>query len=110
MEDKIPLGNAMATPVCHYCGNAITGTKPRIYCSDRCRVNAWKLRNRNKVPIAKLPKGNKRKDCTVYECPQCETRYLGVQRCDDCGLFCKKVGTGGLCPSCDEVVAFIDLI
>jgi hypothetical protein len=47
---------------------------------------------------------------TVYECPSCQARYLGAQRCDDCQLFCRRVGPGGLCPHCDEPVAVGDLI
>ena len=37
-------------------------------------------------------------------------RYLGTQRCDECGVFCKRVGPGGPCPHCDEPVAVADLI
>lgn len=47
---------------------------------------------------------------TVYECPSCQARYLGAQRCPDCQLFCRRVGPGGLCPHCDEPVAVGDLI
>jgi hypothetical protein len=47
---------------------------------------------------------------TVYECPTCETRFLGVQRCADCGVFCRRVGPGGPCPHCDEPVALADLL
>jgi transposase len=25
---------------------------------------------------------------TVYCCPECDVRYLGQQRCADCGVFC----------------------
>jgi len=46
----------------------------------------------------------------VYQCPECERRYLGVQICEDCHTFCRRRGPGGLCPSCDEPVAFADLI
>ena len=46
---------------------------------------------------------------TVYECPACETRYLGEQRCPDCHLFCRRIGPGGACPHCDEPVALVDL-
>ncbi len=45
----------------------------------------------------------------VYECPDCETRYLDERRCLDCGLFCRRVGTGSNCPHCDEPVAVTDL-
>ncbi|MBI4213856.1 MAG: hypothetical protein HY534_06045 [Chloroflexi bacterium] len=47
---------------------------------------------------------------TVYECPSCETRFLGEQRCPDCGIFCGRIGPGGLCPHCDEPVALADLL
>ncbi len=47
---------------------------------------------------------------TVYQCPDCETRYLGVQRCDDCATFCRRIGRGGPCPHCEEPVAIADLI
>ena len=46
---------------------------------------------------------------TVYECPSCEQRYLGVRRCDDCNTFCRRIGPGGLCPHCDAPVAQQDL-
>jgi hypothetical protein len=40
----------------------------------------------------------------------CESRYLGEQRCDDCGVFCRRIGFGGTCPHCDEAVAVEDLM
>ncbi len=46
---------------------------------------------------------------TVYECPDCEIRYLDERRCPDCNLFCRRVGAGGLCPHCDEPVTINDL-
>jgi hypothetical protein len=45
----------------------------------------------------------------VYECPDCETRYLNQRRCQDCNLFCRRIDTGGHCPHCDEPVALSDL-
>ena len=45
----------------------------------------------------------------IYQCPQCETRYLDERRCPDCQLFCRRVGVGGTCPHCDEPVAVADL-
>ena len=50
-----------------------------------------------------------RPEGTVYECPSCEQRYLGVRRCEDCNLFCRRVGAGGLCPHCEGPVAHRDL-
>ena len=45
----------------------------------------------------------------IYECPECETRYLGERRCPDCQLFTRRAGTGGYCPHCDEPVTIPDL-
>jgi len=45
----------------------------------------------------------------IYQCPECETSYLGERRCPDCQLFCRRAGTGGLCPHCDEPVTLSDL-
>jgi hypothetical protein len=57
-----------------------------------------------------VPARRPRRAITVYECPQCESRYLGEQRCDDCGVFCRRIGFGGTCPHCDEAVAVEDLM
>ncbi len=46
---------------------------------------------------------------TVYECPDCEIRYLDERRCPDCNLFCRRIDAGGNCPHCDEPVALSDL-
>ena len=50
------------------------------------------------------------KTAIVYQCPECDARVLGEQRCDDCGVFMKRLGPGGACPHCDEAVAVADLI
>ena len=34
----------------------------------------------------------------------------GEQRCPDCGIFGRRIGTGGPCPHCAEPVALTDLI
>ena len=44
----------------------------------------------------------------VYECPGCGERQLD-RRCPDCDLFCRRLGPGGGCPSCGEVVLVAEL-
>jgi hypothetical protein len=39
----------------------------------------------------------------VYECPSCGERQSG-RRCSECNVFCRRLGLGGRCPACDEVV------
>jgi hypothetical protein len=45
----------------------------------------------------------------VYECPGCEERFVDERRCPECNLFCRRVGPGGCCPSCGEIVAAEEL-
>ena len=32
---------------------------------------------------------------TVYECAECEARYIGSQRCEVCSRWCRRLGPGG---------------
>jgi hypothetical protein len=97
--------------VCPVCQRRFTPCGRRRFCSDACRKTAW--RRRNQPPPAAsviVPPAQPRRPITVYACPSCEARYLGEQRCSDCGVFCHRVGLGGACPHCDEPVAVADLI
>lgn len=105
----IPPGGA--TLVCPICQRRFTAVGRRRFCSDACRKAAWRRRHQP-PPTATVvvPPARPRRPITVYACPLCEARYLGEQRCSDCGVFCQRVGLGGTCPHCDEPVAVADLI
>ncbi len=45
----------------------------------------------------------------VYECPSCEERFVDERRCPECSLFCRRVGPGGCCPSCGDLIAVTEL-
>ena len=47
---------------------------------------------------------------TIYACPSCETRYLAERRCPDCHLFCRRLGLGGPCPRCDDLVLVAEIL
>jgi hypothetical protein len=97
--------------VCPVCQSRFTPAGRRRFCSDACRKAAW--RRRHQPPPAAtvvVPPARPWRPITVYACPSCEARYLGEQRCSDCGVFCHRVGLGGTCPHCDEPVAVVDLI
>jgi len=100
------------TAACPACGQPFTPAGRRRWCSDACRQSGWRRRH----PAAPgtttaLPAPAPRvRDATIYQCPHCDQRYLGQQRCDDCGTFCRRIGPGGPCPHCDEPVAINDLI
>jgi len=114
---RVPSGDDAATihgdraPACPVCQRRFPPGGRRRFCSDACRKAAW--RRRHQPPQASsvvVPPARPRRPITVYACPSCETRYLGEQRCGDCGVFCHRVGLGGACPHCDEPVAVADLI
>jgi hypothetical protein len=90
---------------CGWCHKPFPKSGRRRFCSDACKQAHWRARQTNhpaQPPLAKP-------DTTVYECPSCDQRYLGTQRCDDCNTFCRRIGPGGPCPHCDEPVAHADL-
>lgn len=47
---------------------------------------------------------------TVYQCTSCEERYLEQRRRPSCNLMCRKIGLGGCCAACDELLTISDLI
>jgi hypothetical protein len=106
----VPSRNVCVTARCQACGGALPVGRARQWCSDACRQAAWRRRHQS-VPVAPaLPPKSSRKPATVYECPSCETRLLGEQRCEECGVFMRRLGFGGLCPCCDEPVSFDELL
>jgi hypothetical protein len=103
-----PSHNDDRTIACPVCSHGFHPSGRRRFCSDGCRQAAWRARQ-PVAPVVPIPPRSPR-PATVYECPACETRYLGEQRCPDCGIFCRRVGPGGPCPHCDEPVAVSDLL
>ena len=91
---------------CVTCGNTFTASGRRRYCTDACRQAAWRHRQLTPPP----PTEPARRADVVYQCPDCDARYLGQQRCEECNTFCRRLGPGAPCPHCDEPVAVADLI
>ena len=102
-------GVTILCPVCRIRRFVPIGRK-RV-CSAACRQAAFR-RRRQAVTAAPLvvPPHRSRRDRTIYQCSSCDASYLGVQRCPECGVFCRRVGVGGLCPECGEPVAVADLV
>lgn len=101
---------------CPVCGLPIPTHGRTVYCSRACQQRAFRLRHAKdhaalqQTWTLELTRRAALLRQTVYECPQCEQRLLQDRRCPDCNLMCKKVGIGGCCPSCDEVLLVADLI
>lgn len=110
MASKTPLRGEPAAATCPGCSNLFTAGPNQRYCSKVCRDAAWRQRHHLPRPRIAIPAGRHRRPITVYECAACGTRSLGEQRCEDCGAFMARVGYGGCCSHCDEVVALADLL
>ena len=98
------------------CDRTLPGPRPRHYCGPRCRQRAFRLRRHqaNQPTLTRLTnhlrQAQRLIDQTVYECPACNERFLGRRRCGDCNLMCRKVGLGGECGSCAEILTIADLL
>ena len=103
---ETPLRNDGVTTPCPVCAQPFVPVGRQRVCGAACRQALW--RRRHPPPLAVLPPRTPATQ-TVYECPACQTRYLGQQRCPHCGVFCRRVGPGGLCPHCDAPLAVVDL-
>lgn len=107
MDPSSPLRDDSVTIACARCGQPFVPSGRRRFCSAACRQALW--RQRQPIPRPSIPVRAPQL-MTVYECPSCDARFLGEQRCADCGVFCRRVGPGGSCPHCDEPVALTDLL
>jgi len=103
-----PLPNDGVTIACPICGHTFVPVGRQRYCSDVCRQAAWRRRQPT-APSVVPPPAPSQVALTVYECPACEVRLYGQQRCPDCQIFARRLGLGGLCPHCDEPVTLVDL-
>jgi hypothetical protein len=101
--------DSVTTRACPVCASEFQAAARRLYCSDRCRQSAHRRRHQAPLDPPRVPARRSRRPVTVYACPSCEARYLGLQRCEDCNLFCTAVGVGGCCPACEEPVAYQEL-
>jgi len=99
------------TTTCPVCTTTFTPIRRQRYCTPACRQAAWRARHNSQTPpsLPALPSRTPRRDITIYQCPDCETRHLGQQWCHDCNRPCLRIDLGGLCPHCDEPVAISDI-
>jgi hypothetical protein len=99
-----PVRNVSVTASCGACGGPVRAGRARRWCSDACRQAAFRARRAAPRPVQPA------KADTVYECTDCEARQVGQQRCEACNRWCRRLGPGGPCPFCDEVVVLSDFL
>jgi hypothetical protein len=102
--------DSVTARTCPACGQPFTPSGRRRWCFDACKQAAYRRRGTPPAPTPALPAACPKRPVTVYECGRCGLRALGNQRCPDCATFMSAVGTGGLCPSCDDPIAIQDLL
>ena len=107
-----PAGPDLATTHCAECGRIFPRRGRARFCSQRCRQRAH--RGRQTGPqrdlLARSAARARTRDLSAYECPECGERYLGEQRCQSCGVFCRSLGYGLPCPCCGELVVLNELL
>ena len=106
---------AGAEPRCPVCRAGLPSRRAR-FCSDACRQRAYRLRqvDLTVTDTASLVTELKRRADLLahrlFECHACGEQYLGEQRCPDCNRFCRLLGLGGACPSCDQPILLAELL
>jgi hypothetical protein len=110
IERRSPSRYDTVTIACPLCQRRFTPSGRQKYCSDACRVAAYRRRHQIAPRALSVPASRPRKPLTVYECDRCGQRALGEQRCPDCSTFMHKIGLGGECPYCSEPVAISELL
>jgi len=99
---------------CVVCGQPAIGRSR--YCGGACRQRASRLGrqpDQQALLTALSQQLGERQQLlrhTVYQCSSCDQRFLGERRCPECNLMLKKLGVGGPCPGCDELVLISELL
>jgi len=107
---RSPSRDDTGTMTCPVCQHRFTPAGRQRYCSSQCRKTAFRRRHQDPAADLIIPAARNQREHTIYECPACEQRLLGEQRCHDCGIFARRIGPGGPCPHCAEPVAIADLL
>jgi len=117
----LPVALPSTTPVvvsraCPVCGGTPRSSRS-VYCEKAaCKQRAYRLRHQ---PLTTIDLDRLRRDLqhrrtlvahTIYECSTCGERALGERRCQECGLFGRAVGLGGVCQGCDETILLTELL
>jgi hypothetical protein len=109
-----PSHTAISSSACTICGTALRSPQQR-YCTRACQQRAYRLRHQPScldltLVGAELKRRRQLLQHTVYECPTCEARSVGHQRCAECNTFGRRIGFGANCPDCDAVLVLTDLL
>jgi hypothetical protein len=104
------IRNDIHTVACPVCATTFTPTRRQRYCTPACRQAAWRARHPPPQTGHRRAGPHPATYITVYQCPGCDTRYLGQQYCHDCHQPCERVDYGGLCPHRNEPITISDIL
>ena len=116
MGDDSRHDHQLELGTCPMCGRSFPIQGRGIYCGPTCRQRAFRLRRRHTLGPTltnltdRLRQERRLIAQTVYECPSCTERFLGQRRCADCNVWCRKIGLGGECSGCAEILTLTDLL
>ena len=115
-RDGLRNASALANRrTCRMCTRPPASPRAR-YCSPACRQRAFRPRHVQveTVDDRRLRAELRRRDAlvahTVYECSECGDRFVGERRCSSCNRFCRALGLGGHCHTCDEPLLLAELL
>ncbi|HXZ72985.1 MAG TPA: hypothetical protein VEH31_19220 [Streptosporangiaceae bacterium] len=93
---------------CPICARPFTPVRRQAYCTPACKQVAWRRRIAPGTPAAIPPRRDRSN--VVYQCGECDTRYLAQQWCHDCARPCRRLGPGGECGHCGELLTAEELL
>jgi hypothetical protein len=99
------------TTTCPVCATPFAPVRRQRYCTPACRQAAWRARHADPHPRPTIvvPPRTPRRVNSVYQCPECDTRYLGQQWCHECHQPCVRIDFGARYPHCDEPITVSDI-
>jgi endogenous inhibitor of DNA gyrase (YacG/DUF329 family) len=98
------------TVICPVCQGPFVPKDNRPWCSEACRVAAWRRRRRAAGLPVHAAKAPGRRATTVHLCDSCGARCMGRRWCPACGELTRNIGFGGSCPHCANPVAVSELL
>ena len=105
----LPWRDVSVTPPCPICQQPLPAGRARRWCSPRCRQTAYR-RRQALTPTIDVPTAASSIATGVYECPECGQRLAGERRCPECNLYARRIGTGGCCTGCGEILTIDELM
>jgi hypothetical protein len=104
-----------SVPTCPLCPAPLPNSRAR-YRSAGCRQRSFRLRRIQLAAVddrqlrAELRRRRALVAHTVYESSVCGDRMVGDRRCTQDNIFCRALGLGGHCSSCDEPILLAELL